>query len=173
MTRIRLFIALCVVCIVVGAFLGGCASGANYAAPPDYVRANMIAAEALVLSSGHGQADGYAKIAAPVVLFVDRLPADDYGSYMPTLRCHDGRCDIVGAVIKLSKQQPVTCLVTSLMHELSHDVAVRMHIVDGVPNDQLKQTLELIADQVEDRLQDDVYRPNCLKQGHLRHTFTG
>lgn len=137
----------------------------THVADASFVRVNMVAIEATMLTIGYGQADGYGALYAPRVEFVDWLPFDDWGAYEPQTVC-DGSvlpCTASGPIIKISERQPAACMIITLSHELGHDAAVRMKIVASVPNDQLMARLETISTQVERSFGSFDYRPNCFK----------
>jgi hypothetical protein len=63
----------------------------------------------------------------------------------------------------LSPEQPAGCLRITLGHELSHDAARRLGLVDGVPTWAVRAEMEHIAALVEARVADDGgWSPNCL-----------
>lgn len=141
------------------AFLGFCIGvgvgifiGVAHAGEPIDVRAAMERTEAILIEQGY-QAHGYARTAAPEVLFVEDLPNRDWGHYQP------------GAVV-LSLAQPADCIEMSLVHELSHDATVKMLLIDpGSPMgaDEVKARYERIAELVENHMADEgKWLPGCL-----------
>lgn len=148
------------ICYVLPAFA---ADRVTYEAPAPFVRVNMIAIEATMTTLGY-RVDGYSALYAPRVIFVDALPDGSWGEYVPATTCDVRRlpCTVEGAKIKLSERQPGACMVITLAHELGHDAAVRMGLIDGVPNQEVKTTLERISARVENNFGSFEYRPNCL-----------
>ena len=162
---ITVLVAGLFLCYVVPAFA---ADRITYEAPPPFVRANMIAVEATMITLGY-DVDGYNAIEAPRVMFVESLPNGDYGAWEAISACDAaGKCRVVGGLIKLSERQPGACLLISLAHELGHDASVRMGLIDDVPNQEVKPRLAAISANVENTFGSFEYRPNCLDKRRLR-----
>lgn len=134
-------------CYVVPAFAD---ERVTYEAPPPFVKANMIAVEATMTALGY-IVDGYSALAAPSVVFVDGIASGAWGSYDPGTR-----------TIRLSERQPAACMLITLAHEMGHDAAVQMGLIDGVSNQMVKAKLEEISARVENNFGSFEYRPNCL-----------
>lgn len=118
---------------------------------PD-TRTLMARVERILIDAGYA-AKGYSNLEPPRVYFAaGPLPRNDWGWYVP-------------GTILLSPDQPEGCIRITLAHELSHDLALRMRLIEGrnMPIWAIRDQFERIATTVEVEIEHDTgYAPNCL-----------
>lgn len=158
-------------CIFVASILGGAAislglfakaARSETLAPNDYIAINMFAVETALVNAGYLAAEGYSGLTPPRVVIVRNLPERRWGDYTPPTQC-DGSavpCPLLGAVIRLSEEQPAKCMIVTLAHEMAHDAAVRMDMLRAVPTGEVRRRMEDIAAAVEKVFLTDT-RPRC------------
>jgi hypothetical protein len=109
----------------------------------------MVRVERALVNAGYERASGYSRLPAPPVEYVDEIAGGHWGAYSR------GR-------IEISRRQPRGCIPTTLAHEVSHDAAIRMGFLIGVPNENVKAVLETVARVAESAIGAEDFAPNCL-----------
>ena len=137
--------ALTIAALMVLSWIGGYRWG--YAA--DETRHMMARVERALVDAGFEAARGYAKLDAPSVEYVEITPGGVWGTYRL-------------GYITIKTGQPSGCYVHTLGHEIAHDAAVRMGLLDAVPTHEVMRELERISAVAESAIQDDDFAPNCV-----------
>lgn len=142
--------ALTIAALMALSWLGGYRWG--YAA--DETRHMMARVERALLEAGYTKALGYAQLPPPAVVYADAVSGGGWGSYR------------LGA-IEISSRQPAGCIPITMAHEVGHDIAIRMQLLDGIANHAVKAELERIAAIAEAAVSADDWAPNCVMRGAL------
>jgi hypothetical protein len=111
----------------------------------------MIRVEALLQNEGVSVA-GYAGSDMPAVEFVN--------ASHPYLQGRDG--GYIAGHVYVNEGAITACLDLIVLHELVHDATVKYRLFASVPNDQLKDTIEALADAATGAAAQEPYRPGCL-----------
>lgn len=114
----------------------------------------MARVERALLEAGYTKALGYAQLPPPAVVYADAVSGGGWGSYRL-------------GVIEISSRQPAGCIPITLAHEVSHDLMVRMGILDTVPTREVMRELERAARIAEAAVSADDWAPNCVMRGAL------
>lgn len=112
----------------------------------------MARVERALLAAGYTKALGYAQLPPPAVVYADAVSGGGWGSYRL-------------GVIEISSRQPAGCIPITMAHEAGHDAAVRMGLLDGIPNHAVKAELERIAAIAEAAVSAEDWAPNCVMRG--------
>lgn len=124
------------------------------------VRAAMANVETLLRNRGI-DVSGYREGDAPPVELV--LASHPY------LQGSDG--GYVDGRVYLNGEAMATCTDLTLVHELVHDVSIKHRLFASVGNQEIRSTLEALADEVTADAAQEPYRPGCLP--HRRFVYDG
>lgn len=116
-----------------------------------HIRAVMQQAETLLHSLGI-DVRGYASGALPAVAIVEP------GNLM--LQGNDGA--YIGGRIFLNGNAVEACRDLTLLHEIVHDATVRHRLFRTVPNGEVREMIEALADEVTWTAAQSPWRPRCL-----------
>ena len=122
------------------------------------VRAAMASVETLLRNRGI-DVSGYREGDAPPV---ELVPASH-----PYLQGSDG--GYVDGRVYLNGDALASCTDLTLVHELVHDVSVKRRLFGSVGNQEIRSTLEALADEVTADAAQEPYRPGCLP--HRRFAY--
>lgn len=145
----RLAILLAAACGLAIAAPATRAEDATLAEP--HIRAVMLQAETLLQGFGI-DVQGYASSALPAVAIVES------GHLM--LQGNDGA--YVGGRIFLNGNAAEACRDLTLLHEIVHDATVRHRLFRTVPNGEVREMIEALADEVTWAAAQSPWRPRCL-----------
>lgn len=129
----------------------GFISGMRWAHAGEHMMARV---ERALLEAGYTKALGYAQLPPPAVVYSDTVSGGGWGSYRL-------------GVIEISSRQPAGCIPITLAHEVSHDLMVRMGILDAVPTHEVMRELERAAHIAEAAVSADDWAPNCTMRKSL------
>ena len=130
----------------------GVVAGIRWAHAGDHIMARV---ERALLEAGYVKAFGYSKLPPPRVEYKDHVAGGGWGSYRL-------------GVIEISSRQPTGCIPITLAHEVSHDLMVRMGILETVPTREVMRELERAAHIAEAAVSADDWAPNCVMKGSVR-----
>ena len=119
--------------------------------PEPVVREAMIRVEALLLQHGIS-VQGYSQTGAPVV---ETVP----GTHM-YLQGQDGA--FVAGRIYISADAISACRSLTLVHEIVHDASMKYRLFAGVPDHNVRDMFEALADTITEAAATDPWRPGCL-----------
>ena len=136
---------------IAAVFLFGAYCGNAWAS--DETHAAMVRVERALVEAGFA-AHGYSQLPQPSVEEVDELPGGRWGTY-----------SVATGRITISRRQPDGCKRVTLAHEISHDLMVRMGILDTVPTREIMRELESAARIAEEAESAADWAPNCVMRG--------